>query len=292
MILSRILNDVARSSGACRRSPWPLVCASAAMVPFVLVIAFAHEWRMSLLATVALTAARPGRWCVLGRELRRAAHDRPAGEMGRCGPQGHRVGRRRRVSFRASEWRTYEIGRFRTRRGRRRAACRSARPGEPTRSPWPFAVMELFGAVVGAGRCSLPPVRGIAAGELDAGQLLQWCWSASEHALRVDPPAQRVLRRDPASAGRGGACVRHARSRATPSMDRPDARSSCAVSRDHPLRERWNSATATNRCSTQIDLTVRQGPRSWPWSGPSGCGQVDAGQPGPAVLRSDRMGAC
>jgi len=160
VILSRILYDVQ----VIRRVSTISLANGirvAAMAPFVLVIAFVHEWRMSLLATVALPLLA---WPMvrLGRKLRRAA----TASQEKMADVAHKVtesvGGVRVVQSFGME--PYEIDRMHQAVGSvLRAELRAGRATSLAPS-----LMELFGAVIGATLFFIAG-RGIAAGNLDPG---------------------------------------------------------------------------------------------------------------------------
>jgi len=162
VILSRILNDVQVIRRVATISLANGVRV-AAMVPFLLAVAFIHEWRMSLLVTVALPLLG---WPMvrLGRKLRRAATQ----SQQKMAEVAHKVsesvsGVRVVQSFGMEP---YEIGRFeRSVGGVLRAELRAGRA--TSLAP---ALIELFGAMVGAVLFYVAG-RGIAAEALDPGNL-------------------------------------------------------------------------------------------------------------------------
>ena len=142
VILSRILNDVARLQRACTTMLADLVRVSAT-VPAVLIASFIHEWRISLLAFVVLPLL--GYPMIrLGRRMRRAATTSQesmalVAERLKESIDGVRV-----VQGFGKE--RFEIGRFREAINRMlRADLKAARA--VSLAP---AIMELLGAIVGA----------------------------------------------------------------------------------------------------------------------------------------------
>jgi ATP-binding cassette, subfamily B, bacterial MsbA len=142
VILSRILSDVQRLERVTTMPLADLVRVSA-MVPFLVGIAIYHEWRMSLVAFVALPLL--GYPMVrLGRRLRRASTASQE-NMGRVTSilseaiSGVRV-------VQAFSMERYEIGRFRAALERMLSADLRAVRAQAL-AP---AVMELLGAIVGA----------------------------------------------------------------------------------------------------------------------------------------------
>ncbi len=142
VILSRILSDVQRLERVTTMPLADLVRVSA-MVPFLVGIAIYHEWRMSLVAFVALPLL--GYPMVrLGRRLRRASTASQE-NMGRVTSiLSEAIGGVRVVQAFSME--RYEVGRFRAALERMLSAdLRAARA--QALAP---AVMELLGAIVGA----------------------------------------------------------------------------------------------------------------------------------------------
>jgi subfamily B ATP-binding cassette protein MsbA len=162
VILSRILNDVQVVRHVVTTSLAHGVRV-AAMVPILLAVAFLHEWRMSLLVTVALPLLG---WPMvrLGRKLRSAS----TLSQQKMAEVAHKVsesvsGVRVVQSFGMEP---YEIGRFeRSVHGVLRAELRAGRA--TSLAP---ALIELFGAMVGAALFYVAG-RGIAARALDPGDL-------------------------------------------------------------------------------------------------------------------------
>jgi subfamily B ATP-binding cassette protein MsbA len=159
-ILSRIVNDVQRLQKLSTISLADLVRVSA-MIPFLLVAAVVHDWRMTLLAMVALPLL--GYPMVrLGKRLRRAA----TVSQQHMAEVSHRlmesvVGIKLVQAFGMEG---YEHRRIGDALGRMlRADLRAGRAA--ALSP---AVMELFGASVGAA-ILIVAGRGIAQGRLDPG---------------------------------------------------------------------------------------------------------------------------
>lgn len=162
VILSRILNDVQVIRRVATISLANGVRV-AAMVPFLLGVAYLHEWRMSLLVTVALPLLG---WPMvrLGRKLRRAA----TMSQQKMADVAHKVsesvsGVRVVQSFGME---AYEIERF---EGSVGGVLRAELKAGRATSLAP-ALIELFGAMVGAALFYVAG-RGIAAGALDPGNL-------------------------------------------------------------------------------------------------------------------------
>jgi subfamily B ATP-binding cassette protein MsbA len=162
VILSRILNDVQVIRRVATISLANGVRV-AAMVPFLLGVAYLHEWRMSLLVTVALPLLG---WPMvrLGRKLRRAA----TMSQQKLADVAHKVsesvsGVRVVQSFGMEP---YEIGRF---EGSVGGVLRAELKAGRATSLAP-ALIEMFGAIVGAALFYVAG-RGIAAGALDPGNL-------------------------------------------------------------------------------------------------------------------------
>ena len=160
VLLSRVLNDVQRLERVTTTLLADLVRVTA-MVPFLFATALIHEWRMSLVAFVALPLL--GYPMVrLGRRLRRASTASQE-HMGRVASiLTEAVGGVKVVQGFSMEG--YEIGRFRAALDRMLSA--DLRAGRAAAlAP---AVMEMLGAIVGA---VLFGVAGwsIARGRLDAG---------------------------------------------------------------------------------------------------------------------------
>jgi subfamily B ATP-binding cassette protein MsbA len=162
VILSRILNDVQVIRRVATISLANGVRV-AAMVPFLLGVAYWHEWRMSLLVTVALPLLG---WPMvrLGRKLRRAA----TMSQQKMADVAHKVsesvsGVRVVQSFGMEP---YEIDRF---EGSVGGVLRAELKAGRATSLAP-ALIELFGAIVGAALFYVAG-RGIAAGALDPGNL-------------------------------------------------------------------------------------------------------------------------
>jgi subfamily B ATP-binding cassette protein MsbA len=160
VILSRILNDV----GILRLVATDALANAirvAAMVPFVALVAFLHEWRMSLLAMVALPLLTFP-MIRFGRKLRRAATVSQESTADLSHKVRESLGGIRVVQGFGRE--AYEVGRFREAIGRvLRAEFKAGRAA--SLAP---ALIELFGAMIGAGLFYVAG-RGIAAGELDPG---------------------------------------------------------------------------------------------------------------------------
>jgi subfamily B ATP-binding cassette protein MsbA len=162
VILTRILSDVEVVRRVATISLANGVRV-AGMVPFLFLAAFLHEWRMSLLATVALPLLG---WPMvrLGRRLRRAAQASQRSLADVAHKVTEAVGGVRVVQSFGME--PYEIGRFRRslddvlRAELRAGRASSLGPG----------LMELCGALVGAGLFYVAG-RGIASGTLDPGNL-------------------------------------------------------------------------------------------------------------------------
>jgi len=142
LILSRILNDVARLQRVSTTVLADLVRVGA-MVPFVVLTAFWHEWRMSLVSAVALPLL--GYPMVrLGKRLRRASTASQEGMAHVANRLTESVSGVKVVQGFGME--RYELGRFRAAVDRMlRADLRAGRA--QALSP---AVMELVGAAVGA----------------------------------------------------------------------------------------------------------------------------------------------
>jgi subfamily B ATP-binding cassette protein MsbA len=160
LILSRILNDIQQLQRVATTSLANGVRVGA-MVPFLLVVAFVHEWRMSLLAIVALPLLA---WPMLrlGRRLRRAATASQENMADVAHKVSESVGGVKVVQGFGME--AYEIARFSASlEGMLRADLKAGR----ATSLLP-AVLELFGAVIGAGLFFVAG-RTIAAGHLDPG---------------------------------------------------------------------------------------------------------------------------
>jgi len=162
VILSRILNDVQVIRRVATISMANGVRV-AAMVPFMFLVAFLHEWRLSLLVTVALPLLG---WPMvrLGRRLRRAA----TASQRNMADMAHKVtesvsGVRVVQSFGMEP---YEVGRFELSIG---AVLRAELKAGRATSLAP-AVIELLGALVGAALLIVAG-KGIAAGSLDPGSL-------------------------------------------------------------------------------------------------------------------------
>jgi subfamily B ATP-binding cassette protein MsbA len=131
------------------------------MAPFLMCIAFLHEWRMSLLATVALPLLG---WPMvrLGRKLRSAATVSQQKMADVAHKVSESVGGVRIVQSFGME--PYEVGRMEHAVGRvLRAELKAGRATSLAPS-----LMELFGAAVGAALFFIAG-RGIAAGTLDPG---------------------------------------------------------------------------------------------------------------------------
>jgi subfamily B ATP-binding cassette protein MsbA len=160
VILSRILYDVQ----VIRRVSTISLANGlrvAAMAPFLLAIAFLHEWRMSLLATVALPLLG---WPMvrLGRKLRHAATASQQKMADVAHKVNESVGGVRVVQSFGME--PYEIARMEHAVGGvLRAEFKAGRATSLAPS-----LMELFGAVIGAALFYVAG-RGIAVGELDPG---------------------------------------------------------------------------------------------------------------------------
>jgi subfamily B ATP-binding cassette protein MsbA len=160
VILSRIMNDVARLQRACTTMLADLVRVSAT-VPAVLIASFIHEWRMTLLAIVVLPLL--GYPMIrLGRRMRRAATTSQESMAEVTERLKESIDGVRVVQGFGKE--RFEIGRFRAAINRMlRADLKAARA--ISLAP---AIMELLGAIVGAG---LFYVAGkyISAGNIDPG---------------------------------------------------------------------------------------------------------------------------
>ena len=160
VILSRIMNDVARLQRSCTTMLADLVRVSAT-VPAILIASFIHEWRISLLAFVVLPLL--GYPMIrLGRRMRRAATSSQESMAEVTERLKESIDGVRVVQGFGKE--RFEIGRFREAINRMlRADLKAARA--VSLAP---AIMELLGAIVGAG---LFYVAGkyISAGNVDAG---------------------------------------------------------------------------------------------------------------------------
>lgn len=160
VILSRILNDVQ----VVRRMVTTALANGirvAAMLPFVIIVAFLHEWRMSLLAMVALPLLGIP-MVKLGRKLRRAAttSQETMADVAHAVTESIR-GVRVVQSFGMEP---YEVGRFERAINRvLRAEFKAGRAA--SLAP---ALIELVGAMVGATLFYIAG-RGIAAGRLNPG---------------------------------------------------------------------------------------------------------------------------
>ena len=162
VILSRILNDVQVIRHLATSSMANGVRV-VAMVPFLFLVAFVHEWRMSLLATVALPLLG---WPMvrLGRRLRRAATASQQNLADVAHKVTESVGGVRVVQSFGME--PYEVGRFeRSIDGVLRAELKAGRA--TSLAP---AVIELFAAMLGAALFYIAG-RGIASELLDPGDL-------------------------------------------------------------------------------------------------------------------------
>jgi len=160
LLLSRILNDVQRLQKVATGVLADLVRVGA-MVPFLLLVAVAHEWRMAVVALLALPLLG---WPVmrLGRRLRRAATASQESMAEVANRLSESVGGMRVVQGFGME--RFEVRRFREAVDRMlRADLRAGRA--QALSP---AIMELLGALVGAVLFYLAG-RQIAAGQLDPG---------------------------------------------------------------------------------------------------------------------------
>jgi subfamily B ATP-binding cassette protein MsbA len=162
VILSRILNDVQVMRNLATISMANGVRV-AAMVPFVFVVAFVHDWRMSLLATLALPLLG---WPMvrLGRRLRRAAISSQENLADVAHKVSESVSGVRVVQGFGME--AYEVRRF---EGSITKVLRAELKAGRAISLAP-AVMELFGAMVGAVLFYIAG-RGIASGLFDPGNL-------------------------------------------------------------------------------------------------------------------------
>jgi subfamily B ATP-binding cassette protein MsbA len=162
-ILSRILNDVQRLQRVSTKMLADFVRV-AAMVPFLVIVVFLHDWRMALIAMIALPAL--GYPMVrLGRRLRRAS-GRSQERMAEVSGRLHETVAGVRVvqSFGMQD---YETGRFRAALDRMlRADLKAGRAA--ALSP---AVMELVGAIAGAALFALAGLW-IARGQLDRGDFV------------------------------------------------------------------------------------------------------------------------
>jgi subfamily B ATP-binding cassette protein MsbA len=142
LILSRILSDTARIQGVVTNSLADAVRVGA-MVPFMLLVALIHDWRMSLVAILALPfLAFP--MIRLGQRLRSAATTSQIYMADVSHKINETVGGIRVVQAFGME--KYEIGRFRTAlRSMLRADLKAGRAA--ALGP---AVMELFATIAGA----------------------------------------------------------------------------------------------------------------------------------------------
>jgi len=160
VILSRILNDVS----IVRRVATSTLANGirvASMVPFLVIAAFLHEWRMSLLAMVALPLLGIP-MVKLGRKLRRAATT----SQETMADAAHRVSESLRGIrvVQAFGMESYEVGRF---EGSINRVLRAEFKAGRAASLAP-ALVELVGAMVGAALFYIAG-RGIAADMLDPG---------------------------------------------------------------------------------------------------------------------------
>ncbi len=160
MILSRILNDVRRLQNLFTTQLANGVRVGA-MVPFLLIVAFMHDWRMSLLSIVALPLL--GLPMVkLGKRLRRAATASQVYMAEVAHKLTESVGGVKVVQGFGME--SYELGRFSAAiNSMLRADLKAGRAAAVAPG-----IMELFGAAVGAGLFFVAG-RGIAADRLDPG---------------------------------------------------------------------------------------------------------------------------
>lgn len=159
-LISRILSDVQRVQSVATETAAKAMRV-AAMVPFLFVVALLHDWRMSLLAILSLPLlALP--MILLGRKLRRASTVSQEFMADVTHKVNESIGGIRVVQGFGAEG--YEQGRVRGALDRMlRADLRAGRAA--ALSP---AVVELFGAAVGAGLFYVAG-REIAAGRLDPG---------------------------------------------------------------------------------------------------------------------------
>jgi subfamily B ATP-binding cassette protein MsbA len=162
-ILSRILNDVQRLQRVSTKMLADFVRVGA-MVPFLVVVVFLHDWRMALIAMIALPAL--GYPMVrLGRRLRRAS-TRSQEHMAEVSGRLHETVAGVRV-VQSFGMQAYETGRFRSALDRMlRADLKAGRAA--ALSP---AVMELVGAMAGAALFALAGLW-IARGQLDRGDFV------------------------------------------------------------------------------------------------------------------------
>jgi ATP-binding cassette, subfamily B, bacterial MsbA len=159
-ILSRILNDVQRLQRVTTNVLADLFRVGT-MVPFMLGVAFLHDWRMTLFSLVVLPLL--GYPMVrLGKRLRRASTRSQETLAEAAGVLNEAVGGARVVQGFAMEW--FEIGRFRAALERMlRADLKAGRAAALAPS-----VMELVGATAGA-FLFFYAGRNIARGVLDPG---------------------------------------------------------------------------------------------------------------------------
>jgi subfamily B ATP-binding cassette protein MsbA len=260
VILARILSDVQLLQRVCTSSLSNGVRV-AAMVPAMLAIAFYHEWRMSLLALVALPLlAYP--MVRLGRKLRRAstAWQQNLAEVSHKVTESV-VGVRVVQGFGMER---YELARFGEALQRMlRAELRAGRAA--ALSP---AIMELFAALVGAALFYVAG-RGIAANRLDPGNfaVVLFCLGVLFVSVRRLNTVYNEIQQALASAER----VFDMLDREREIRDLPDARPLPGF-HDEIRFERVDFSYGDEVVLDGIDLTLRRG-EVVALVGPSGSGK-------------------
>jgi subfamily B ATP-binding cassette protein MsbA len=261
LILSRILNDVLRLQRVTTVVLAHLV-RICAMVPFLFVTAFYHEWRMSLLALVALPLL--GYPMVrLGRRLRRAAtasQESMAEVANRLteSVQGMKV-------VQSFGMESYEVGRFNQAVDRMLRADLKAGRAQAL-SP---SVMELVGASVGAALFCLAGLN-IARGNLDPGNfaVVLFCLGL----LFVSIRRLSVLYAEIQNALAATARVFDMLDREREIKDVPGAKPLREFG-DHIRFEHVDFSYGDERVLQDIDLSIRKG-ETVALVGPSGSGKT------------------
>lgn len=247
LILSRILNDVQRLQRLTTNQLADMVRVGA-MVPFLLITALLHDWRVSLLTMSALPLlAYP--MVRLGKKLRRASTASQE-DMARVATRltesvtGIKV-------VQAFGMEEHEIGRFREAVGRMlHADLRAGRAG--ALAP---AIMELLGAGVGAALFYFAGYQ-IALGRVDAGDfaVVLFCLGLLFMSMRRLNAVYAELQRGIAAATR----VFDMLDRERDIVDRPGVRSLPPFSNNITF-DGVNFTYGDQPVLTEIDLTIERG---------------------------------